>query len=117
MRIKKIQTAVIESNYDWTIIKITADNGLIGWGEASLEGKPVKLLDIPLTAGMSIGVLLVCVELIMMLVILVFMPREVAGAGAHWAFAPCVATAQNIRWGRTYESFSDDPELAGRLAR
>jgi beta-glucosidase len=41
--------------------------------------------------------------------------REVAGAGAHWAFAPCVATAQNIRWGRTYESFSDDPELAGRL--
>ena len=47
---------------------------------ASLEGKPIKLLDIPLTAGMSIGVLLVCVELIMMLVILVFMPRDVAGA-------------------------------------
>jgi K(+)-stimulated pyrophosphate-energized sodium pump len=47
---------------------------------ASLEGKPIKLLDIPLTAGMSIGVLLVCVELIMMLIILVFMPREVAGA-------------------------------------
>ena len=46
---------------------------------ASLEGKPMKLLDIPLTAGMSIGVLLVCVELIMMLIILVFMPREVAG--------------------------------------
>ncbi len=34
MRIKKIQTAVIESNYDWTIIKIQADNGLVGWGEA-----------------------------------------------------------------------------------
>ncbi len=47
---------------------------------ASLEGKPIKLLDIPLTAGMSIGVLLVCVELIMMLVILVYMPRDVAGA-------------------------------------
>ena len=41
---------------------------------ASLEGKPIKLLDIPLTAGMSIGVLLVCVELIMMLLILVFLP-------------------------------------------
>jgi len=40
----------------------------------------MKLLDIPLTAGMSIGVLLVCVELIMMLIILVFMPRDVAGA-------------------------------------
>ncbi len=47
---------------------------------ASLEGKPIKLLDIPLRAGMSIGVLLVCVELIMMLVILIFMPREYAGA-------------------------------------
>ncbi len=41
--------------------------------------------------------------------------REVAGTGMHWAFAPCVAVAQNIRWGRTYESFSDDPDLAGRL--
>ena len=47
---------------------------------ASLEGKPIKLLDIPLRAGMSIGVLLVCVELIMMLIILVFMPRNYAGA-------------------------------------
>jgi K(+)-stimulated pyrophosphate-energized sodium pump len=47
---------------------------------ASLEGKPLKLLDIPLRAGMSIGVLLVCVELIMMLIILVFMPRSYAGA-------------------------------------
>ena len=47
---------------------------------SSLEGKPSKLLDIPLTAGMSIGVLLVCVELIMMLLILVFLPRQVAGA-------------------------------------
>jgi beta-glucosidase len=34
---------------------------------------------------------------------------EVAGTGIHWAFGPCVAVAQDIRWGRTYESFSDDP--------
>lgn len=34
MRIKRIQTAVIEANYDWTIIKVETDNGLIGWGEA-----------------------------------------------------------------------------------
>ena len=33
MRIR-IQTAVIEANYDWTIVKITTDTGLIGWGEA-----------------------------------------------------------------------------------
>jgi K(+)-stimulated pyrophosphate-energized sodium pump len=47
---------------------------------ASLEPKPLRLLNIALDAGMSIGVLLVCVELIMMLIILLFVPRELAGA-------------------------------------
>jgi K(+)-stimulated pyrophosphate-energized sodium pump len=47
---------------------------------ASLQRKPVRLLNIPLDAGMSIGVMLVCVELIMMLIILLFVPRELAGA-------------------------------------
>ena len=37
---------------------------------ASLERKPIKLLNIPLSAGMSIGVVLICMELIMMLVII-----------------------------------------------
>ena len=46
---------------------------------ASLENKPLKLLFIPLNAGISIGVLLICVELIMMLIILLFLPREIAG--------------------------------------
>ncbi len=76
----------------WSIIGILGSYGVAWFGIrmntlansrmafASLEGKPIKLLDIPLTAGMSIGVLLVCVELIMMLIILVFMPREVAGS-------------------------------------
>jgi K(+)-stimulated pyrophosphate-energized sodium pump len=47
---------------------------------ASLKGKPLAVNEIPLQAGMSIGVLLICVELIMMLVILLFVPRESAGA-------------------------------------
>lgn len=41
--------------------------------------------------------------------------QEVAGTGMHWAFAPCVAVAQNERWGRTYESFSEAPELVSEL--
>ncbi len=41
--------------------------------------------------------------------------EEVAATGIHWAFGPCVAVAQNIRWGRTYESYSDDPELVSSL--
>ena len=47
---------------------------------AGLEKKPLKVLNIALDAGMSIGVLLICVELIMMLIILLFVPRELAGA-------------------------------------
>jgi len=41
--------------------------------------------------------------------------EEVAGTGINWAFGPCVAVAQDIRWGRTYESFSDDPALVSAL--
>jgi beta-glucosidase len=33
-----------------------------------------------------------------------------------WNFAPCVAVAQDPRWGRTYESFSSDPQIVSRLA-
>ncbi|NOT32922.1 MAG: sodium-translocating pyrophosphatase [Candidatus Eisenbacteria bacterium] len=47
---------------------------------ASLEGKPLKVYEIPLQAGMSIGVLLICVELLMMLAILLWVPAEQAGA-------------------------------------
>jgi beta-glucosidase len=41
--------------------------------------------------------------------------QEIAGTGINWTFAPCIAVAQDGRWGRTYESFSDSPELAGTL--
>jgi len=34
LRISRIQTAVIEANYDWTIVKVATDAGLVGWGEA-----------------------------------------------------------------------------------
>ena len=46
----------------------------------ALRGKPIDILGIPLRAGMSIGVLLVSIELIMMLIILLFVPGELAGA-------------------------------------
>ncbi len=46
---------------------------------ASLERKPLKVLTIPLRSGMSIGVLLVSVELIIMLGILMFVPGTLAG--------------------------------------
>ncbi|MCQ2741048.1 MAG: sodium-translocating pyrophosphatase, partial [Alphaproteobacteria bacterium] len=46
----------------------------------SLKGKPYPVMNLPLRSGMSIGVLLVCVELIMMISILLFVDRENAGA-------------------------------------
>ena len=47
---------------------------------ASLKGNPLNIMNIPLKAGMSIGVCLVSVELIMMLTILLFVPGHLAGA-------------------------------------
>lgn len=47
---------------------------------ASLRGKPYPCHDIPLRSGMSIGMVLISVELAIMLVILVFLPGEIAGA-------------------------------------
>ena len=76
----------------WSIIGILGSYGVAWYGIrmntmansrmafASLEGKPLKLLHIPLDAGISIGVLLVCVELFMMLAILIYIPRDLAGA-------------------------------------
>jgi K(+)-stimulated pyrophosphate-energized sodium pump len=46
---------------------------------ASLSGKAYPCYDIPLQAGMSIGMLLVCVELLIMLFILLFIPGNLAG--------------------------------------
>jgi len=40
---------------------------------------------------------------------------EVRATGINWDFAPCVAVARDIRWGRTYEAFSEDPQLVAEL--
>ncbi len=47
---------------------------------ASLKGKAFPVMSLPLRSGMSIGVLLICVELVMMIIILLLIPRENAGA-------------------------------------
>jgi K(+)-stimulated pyrophosphate-energized sodium pump len=47
---------------------------------ASLEGRPYPIYTIPLKAGMSIGMLLISVELLIMLFILLYVPGEYAGA-------------------------------------
>jgi len=41
--------------------------------------------------------------------------EEVRATGINWAFAPCVTSPQDIRWGRTYEGFGEDPELVATL--
>ncbi|MEY2746770.1 MAG: hypothetical protein RL112_1812 [Planctomycetota bacterium] len=45
---------------------------------AALAGKPYPVYQIPLKAGMSIGMLLISVELLLMLVVLLFVPEEIA---------------------------------------
>ncbi len=37
--------------------------------------------------------------------------REILATGVDWTFAPTLAVARNSQWGRTYESYSEDPEV------
>jgi len=46
---------------------------------AGLRGKPYPIYEIPLRAGMSIGMMLISVELLLMLIILLFVPGDYAG--------------------------------------
>ncbi|MDX3192221.1 glycoside hydrolase family 3 N-terminal domain-containing protein [Streptomyces sp. MN03-5084-2B] len=41
--------------------------------------------------------------------------EEVSGTGIDWDFAPCLCVARNDRWGRTYESFGEVPQLATEM--
>ena len=41
--------------------------------------------------------------------------RETAATGVDWTFAPTLAVARDDRWGRTYESYSEDPQIVARL--
>ena len=76
----------------WSILGILGSYGVAWFGVrintyansrtafASLGAKPYPVMDIPLRSGMSIGVLLICVELFMMMFILLAVPAEAAGA-------------------------------------
>lgn len=76
----------------WTVLGILGSYGVAWFGIrintyansrtsfAALKKKPFDVMSIPLQAGMSVGLLLICVELIMMIAILLFIPGESAGA-------------------------------------
>ena len=76
----------------WTVVGILGSYGVAWFGVrmntyanarmafASLRRRPLDLLNIPLRAGMSIGIVLICIELVLMLVILLLMPEDLAGS-------------------------------------
>jgi beta-glucosidase len=41
--------------------------------------------------------------------------EETRASGPQWTFSPCVCAARDDRWGRTYESFGEDPRLVERM--
>ena len=43
--------------------------------------------------------------------------KEVMATGIDWVFAPTVATVRDDRWGRTYEGYSEDPEIVKSYAK
>ncbi|XP_073526240.1 beta-glucosidase BoGH3B-like [Phyllobates terribilis] len=40
---------------------------------------------------------------------------EVRASGIHYAFSPCLAVCRDPRWGRCYESFSEDPDIVKQM--
>lgn len=42
--------------------------------------------------------------------------REIQATGMDWTFAPTLAVARDDRWGRTYESYSEDPQIVAEYA-
>jgi beta-glucosidase len=42
--------------------------------------------------------------------------KEIAATGVDWTFAPTLAVARNDHWGRTYESYSEDPAIVSAYA-
>ncbi len=76
----------------WSVIGILGSYGVAWFGIrvntfansrmafSALKKSPLDVLTIPLQAGMSIGVVLVSIELLLMLTILLYMPKELAGA-------------------------------------
>ncbi|MFO7668621.1 MAG: glycoside hydrolase family 3 N-terminal domain-containing protein [Bacteroidales bacterium] len=40
---------------------------------------------------------------------------EAAACGVTWTFAPCIAVPRDERWGRTYEGFSENPDLVAKM--
>jgi len=43
--------------------------------------------------------------------------KEVVATGIDWVFAPTVAVVRNDRWGRTYEGYSEDPDIVYDYSR
>jgi beta-glucosidase len=41
--------------------------------------------------------------------------EETRATGPQWVFAPCICAARDDRWGRTYESFGEDPSLVEKM--
>lgn len=84
--------AVVSMILLWTVLGIAGSYAVAWFGIrintlanartsfASLQAKPWKVVNIPLQSGMSVGLLLITIELIMMLIILLFVPAENAGA-------------------------------------
>ncbi|MFF0436967.1 glycoside hydrolase family 3 protein [Streptomyces sp. NPDC004327] len=42
--------------------------------------------------------------------------EETRATGIAWDFSPCVCVVRDVRWGRTYESFGEDPDLVSSMA-
>ena len=88
---------------------------------ASLRGEPWDVVNIPLRAGMSIGLFLISLELVLMVIIL-FVPRQIVGV-AFWAspsvnrWASCLDRGRHLHQDRRHRVRPDEDCLQGEGGR
>ena len=42
--------------------------------------------------------------------------EDMAATGVNWTFSPCLCVVRDVRWGRSYESFGERPDLVARMS-
>ena len=101
----------------WTASRDTSDGGVgipVLWGTDAVHGHNNLAEAVMFPHNIGLGA---ANDADLMRRIGTVTAAEVRATGIGWTFAPTLAVAQDDRWGRAYESYSENPEIVARYAR